>query len=253
MRVFAPGGTPDGIGIILDPHAVSVRCVYPLDGATAGRKLAGCGPMSDFDEQFRWRERLQIRVWVHWRKVTKFGISKKWDDIPCSEFFSDDTDDDLFYLPVLLDHNGTWTTSLFPNVQVIEKQVMGHAICYNDLKPNFDNLDEMMLYLGPDPWIPPDWQDCTDTVQAIIQEHPKSRGIWNEVVMDKPDDMSRAVQAVFYINPRNREQAYFEAERLGRKPVLELDPFDFAHLFQCPPTKEDKDVVPPTDKFDSVM
>lgn len=252
MHVFGPGGGQEGVGIILDPHAVSVQCVYPLDGATAGRELAGCGPMPGFDSQeIGWKERLQIRLWVHWRKATKFGFSKKWDDIPCSEFFSDAMDDD-FGSPVLMDHNSTWSLSMYMYIQFLENQVMGHELCYNDLKPNFDNRDTMLLYVGPEPWMPAEWQDCTNTMQAIIQEHPKSRGIWNEVVMDKPDDIGDAVQAVFYINPRNREQAYFEAERLGRKSVLQLDPFDFAHLFQCP-LEEDKSVVSPTEKLDSVM
>lgn len=33
---------------------------------------------------------------------------------------------------------------------------------------------------------------------------------------------------------QNQEEAFYEAERLGHKPVLALDPFDWKELFQCP-------------------
>jgi len=231
MRVFME----EGVGIILDPHAVSIHCVYPLDGATADREQKGCGAMREGPGSdpngFDWR----MRLWLYWRKITKFGFSKKWEDIPCSEFFEYELGPPE--PPILWDHNNTWTTFVSIYIQSLEAQV-GHVICYNDLEPNFDNRDMMLLYAGPEPWKPAEWQDCANTMQAIVQEHPKFRAIWNEVVMDSPDDTGEVVQAVFYINPEYREQAYFEAERLGRKTVLELDPFDLVNLFQCPPKEE---------------
>ncbi len=226
----------EGIGMILDPQAVSIQCLYPLDAGTIGRSNGGCGPNKDdgFDPSHRdWR----MIMWLYWRKITKFGYRKKWEDIPCSKFFNDDDmpPPNEMPPPMLMDHNNTWMSSMMLEVKYWEAQ-MGHVICYDDY-PNVTNYsgDGMLLYLGPEPWVPSEWDECVEETLKITKQYPKCRGIWNEVVMEKPDDLSAVVQAIFYINPQNREQAYWESERLGHKPVLALDPFDLEHLFQCPP------------------
>lgn len=229
LRVFEN----EGVGMIIDPLLVNVECVYPVDGMTVDRDGMGCGPLKDQDDRYGPRQPAWLmRLWVKWRKITKFGYSKKWEDIPCTEFFQGDFPpfDDI---TMLMDHNNTWTTSSYVYVQQVE-DIVGHTICYNDMTPTFSDLDMMLVYSGPDPWLPPQWQNCTDEMRKIVQENPKSRGIWNEVVIDNPTDLGQVVQALFYINPDNRENAYFEAERLGQRTVFELDPSDLSHAFQCP-------------------
>ena len=244
MRVFQN----EGVGMIVDPLAVDVKCVYPVDGMTTDRDGMGCGPLKDRGDWFgppqpAW----QIRLWVKWRKITKFGYSKKWEDIPCTDFFAGDEYFPFDNMPMLTDHNNTWTTISYMYVKHVEK-VVGHAVCYPDMNPDFGNRDMMLAYYGPEPWWPKQWQECTDEMQRIVQNNPKSRGIWNEVVIDNPMDVRQIVQAVFYINPVNREQAYFEAERLGQRTVFELDPFDLAQAFQCP-----LDLSLDIDKYESVL
>ena len=226
----------EGVGVILDPTAVTVRCLYPLDAATAGREQGGCGP-GTWGEDLDWR----VRWWIYWRKISKFGFKTKWQDIPCSKLL--DVPEDEAGPPLLMDHNNTWWSSAALLAHFLES-TFGHPVCYDDITPNFDDLHAMLVYAGPIAWMPHEWQDCTNSFSSIIHQHSTSLGIWNEIVMDRPSDMRSVIQAVFYINPRNREQAFYEAERLGRKPVLAVDPFDLQNLFQCPViNQEDEDMA----------
>lgn len=251
-RIFAPFHGAAGHGMAINPQEVEIQCVYPLDALTDKRQDQGCGKV-DFD--ISWRQKAYIKLNVYYRKYTRFPW-KKWEDIPCSGLWNSTKDGDLFDLQGrppgpfwsmkqagMIDRDQTWKSMLYITAEIV-KGIIGHTVCYDDVDPDFDD-GFMLPYFGDESWLPEEWNESANVTKAVIDQHPTSRGIWNEVVISHvpEEDYATAMEAMFYVlqpdNPdeeeENRRMAYSEAKRLGIEHVLEFDPKAAdTSLFRCP-------------------
>lgn len=229
LRVIGNGGL--GVGVVLDPEFVDPSCVYPIDGGTLSRDEMGCGEF-DFGKNIPRPKRLLMSAYAQYRKYTKFPTTA-WADIPCSEFFDDQ---EMPMVTSMVDENQTWKSFKWLQKNTFET-VMGHTVCFDDTVADFGNDRTLLLYAGDVPWSLDQWNETMSTMKSIIEQHPTSVGIWNEVVFQMPPGnklTSEMIQAVFYYGSSFRHAAAKEAKRLGNIPLLELDPRSRDQkVFQC--------------------
>jgi len=257
FRVVGPYFDPAPVGHILQPNATTIRCLYPIDGATDGREDEGCGPMRDdihygskgYDHA-KWYTKLLLKRKIIEFKNSRFGNNRTWDSIPCSEFLGSTAAN--FSSAVLGEVNNddrSWTYQR-TSEYIIQSwsYIMGHNICNTSQPlptPSFNDTD-FLVYFGPTPWQPQHWEEMLFLMKDAIVEHPSIQ-IWNEITLDVSADMlNDAVQAVFYvkggINPGRdtlaRRIAIAEARKL-HKPLLYVNLIHPSHdhseadLFQC--------------------
>lgn len=231
-------GEQTGIGMVLDPLKVDVNCIYPLDGISDNRGDFGCGKV---DWKFPWWQTQAFKLEIYWRKWRQFPHTQ-WKDIPCSKLLDFGKKGGMGSMIVgMVDHEGTTWKTMYYFLQQFLAALIGHTVCYDDTVPDFSNDKQMLTYFGDDSWLPSQWNESAHITQQVIQQHPTSQGIWNEVVMTQVDvqDYSKIVQALFYVDePHNdtfKNLAYAEAKRLGVEHVLEFDPqLAEQSLFRCP-------------------
>jgi hypothetical protein len=242
-RIFGGGG----IGMVIDGKVAAddIMCLYPLDGMTMDRSKAGCGPI-DAIEEMGWFGRFWVFARAYWTKLRWFGVTTRWDDIPCTKFMfsfytgespSTDDDDNLFFdMPAMLDHGGTWGTTLGVDAKLVGL-VLHHSCCFDDSVPDFQD-EAMLAYAGEEPWSPWQWNDNADMTKTVIEQHSASDGIWNEIVMKNltsQQDLKDRVQAIFYTDEEDSYQARTEAEQFGGIPLLKMDVSQPKTLFTCAP------------------
>jgi hypothetical protein len=229
FRVFGPR---EDVGLILDPFATSIQCLYPVDGVTDSRSMNGCGPTHDAiggSNNF-WRavEKYQIESY----KNQKFGKDTKWMDIDCNDMletflgpfpsggaFALNNTDCLKTvaggIPFIFESPIKYTYDVWSDV-------LGHAVC-NATKPwpepSF-NDEYGLLYFGSCAWVKSDWVGMVDTMIHLSSVYPKLE-FWNEVVVTKPKSMADIVQAVFVMDGSYEyKAAKWVAEDLGRPLIV---------------------------------
>jgi hypothetical protein len=256
FRVIGPPidvGPP--VGLVLRPSGTSIRCIYPVDGATDGRDDGGCGPLTD-DPRYgsqgydhaKWYRKLIMREEIVLVKNSHFGPDRPWESIPCADFFpappspsGGNTTADLQVLGSVekLD-NGTryeWRYQTQTRYMVdYWSHILGHTLCNQSAMPPEPSPnavgDEMLdlIWTAPFSWPPSEWHPVVEMMQLAIDDPPFSlRGnirIWNELVLDVPIDeqefASRAVQAVFYIKGISGIVVEEIARRVARREARRL-------------------------------
>jgi hypothetical protein len=106
--------TRDGIGHILDPSMMNVKCMYPTDGATIAQTVQGCGDFfpgqtiqgAKGASSLGFVEKWELRKLATRNKEFNFGIDCPWEDIPCDFMLTVSMDDDMAILWDWLDGFG---------------------------------------------------------------------------------------------------------------------------------------------------
>jgi hypothetical protein len=235
-----PGIT--GIGMVMNGQlaADDILCLYPLDGSVHTRSQQGCGPSEA--PRSGWIRRRMISARVYWTKMKYFGISTKWKDISCTNFFKrlDDipVNDNHLNIPVLLDQALTWGTYTTEMAKWLGWLIGKAPPCFDDSTPNFaDGFG--ITYIG-EPWTPSQWRENAEITRSVIAQHPTiAAGSYNEIVMktlSSKQALTARVQAIFYTDEADGERAArAEAANFGGIPVLKLDASQPAEFFiTCP-------------------
>jgi hypothetical protein len=227
FRIFGP---VDDVGLILDPRATEIQCLYPADGVTDGRSKNGCGPTHDAiggpNNFWRILEKYQIESY----KNQKFGKDTNWMDIDCKDMLATFMGPLPFGIFALNNTNCGKTVaggipfeyeSPIKYTFDVWSGILGHAVC-NATKPwpepSFNDEDGL-LYFGSCVWGKSDWIGMVDTMMNLGSVYPNLL-FWNEIVLPKPKHMADIVQAVFVKDGSYEYQsAKWEAEHLGR-PLL---------------------------------
>lgn len=244
------------VGLVLRPSGTSIRCVYPVDGATDGRDGKGCGPInsdprhgSQGYDHASWYRKVLVRAEIVQEKNSLFGPNRTWESIPCSGFFDDEfpgvqifgtavarrthNDDDD-------DGGGThydWFYQTGPQCLIDYKSyILGHTLCNRSAMPpepspaRLGNATIDLIYVGPSSWPPHEWPAVVELMQSALDDPPFSLQeklkIWNELVLDAPIDdeefASRAVQAVFYIKGTSGIVVEEIARRIAQREAVRL-------------------------------
>lgn len=225
FRIFGPR---EDVGLILDPFATEIQCLYPVDGVTDQRSINGCGPTYDAIDGSSniWRsiEKYQIESY----KNQMFGKDTKWMDIDCEDMlgtfvgpfpfggaFALNNTDCLETvaggIPFLFASPVKYTYDVWSNL-------LGHAVCNATVpwpEPSFDD-EGALLYLGSCAWRKSNWVGMVDTMMNLASEY-LSLEFWNEIVLTKPKHMADIVQAVFVMDGSyDYQAAKWVAKDLGR-------------------------------------
>jgi hypothetical protein len=249
------------VGLILRPSGTSIRCIYPVDGATDARDGRGCGPLTNDPsygsqgyDHAKWYRKMLYREEIVRSKNSLFGPNRTWESIPCTDFLSGTMPagvNSSTYLPIIgfVDRNASRSEWRYETQEEYTvdywSHVLGHTLCNrSDMPPEpspdtlVKNATSALIYFGPFSWRTHEWDTVVKLMQSAIDDPPFALGgrlgVWNELVLDVPIDerefASRAVQAVFYIKGISgtvtellaRRIAQREARRL-QKPLLYID------------------------------
>ncbi|KAL3934745.1 MAG: hypothetical protein SGBAC_009603 [Bacillariaceae sp.] len=231
-----------GIGLILDPSLVDVRCLYPTDAGTLARDKKGCGPMA-YDRfggsqgasslKKHPLKRHETRKFLTDYKNMNFGRNTKWEDIDCMEFFdSSPIQIDRFW--GFIDENGNnstavqyYSSSALSNANI--GAIMGHDVCTVGIEPDYAAW-RFPLYYDAKSWDPQDFKEVIDLEMEFIQNATTSGDlIWNEFVISLPVELPPLVLGIFYMNDnatgkrsKRREAAKRQAKTFGGLPVFVL-------------------------------
>jgi hypothetical protein len=175
FRVVVPPvnlGVP--VGLVLQPSATNINCLYPLDAATDQRDDDGCGPVTrdpkygskGYDHQ-SWYGKALARAQIVEYKRYAFP-NRTWNSIPCGEFLQsgdpNSPNANLTKNIVLADleeddnhQEGEWYFQTETEYTVEDySYIMGHDVCNRSSpfpKPIF-NESSFLLYKGPNSWSP---------------------------------------------------------------------------------------------------
>lgn len=273
FRVFrgaSPQQLPVTVGMVIDPTAMEIQCLYPSDGLTGGRddlvingKTAqACGPVNTdprfgskgYDHLPRWKKILVRAAWNAYAQHN-FGNNRS---VSCRDFFFQPDDDgkEIMATPVYLKERRDDETACsdrdnpeftfydyieFP-VQDAEYMVQ-HKLCEPSSNTTKFHRNDWFLYAGRCSWRPDQFTDMLRTMQKLDREHPKVQN-WNEIVFDRPkdNDLANAVQAVFFVewpgmddavNQRaHYRNAVQQAQKLG-KHLFKVHWKEERPLFTC--------------------
>ena len=220
------GGRSFNVGVVANPRALTLRCIYPTDGATSVRDDGGCGPFL-FDTEYgsrgaaRLSERqlAQERAWMQNYTRARYP-GKDWRQIECDPFFADRHFKVYF-------NASTWRArandvsaceamkrkasdggggggdgelryeSLFGLYQKQQSAIYGAPLC-TDHTPALGSFWE---YVGECSWAPNEWQSMVDAMNSWFSS-PDGKLLWNELVAPKPASLAEEVglvRAVFYM------------------------------------------------------
>ena len=223
------------VGVIARPQALTLRCMYPSDGATSVRDDDGCGPFF-FDSVYGSRgaarlgvERLaQERAWMEEYRNSRYP-GRDWRDIECQSFFA--TDHFLLYFNAT-----TWRAkdananaceamkrsasvgvpaadlaheSIFEMYKKQQSAIYGAPLCVDHNVA----LGHFWEYVGECSWAPTEFQAMVDAMNAWFaptkvpsptpQDPSGTRPLlWNELVAPQPASLAQEaalVRAVFYM------------------------------------------------------
>lgn len=250
----AGGGLYPSIGgVIADPHALDIRCLYPVDGGTDLREDNGCGPWvndtvfgANGASQMTPEQLAQARAWIRAYTQENFP-GRSWQDISCDDFFGP------WYLPLN-------ATAFHPGANTAAACTALTNGVYNVTYENFRStfaaqfaayngapvctVSEPVVkrgyyieYVGECAWQPTQWQAMVDAMDQWFFPSTTRLGLsqWNEVVATLPStlaDEAAIARAVFYIKTAGmnatsvallRRWAALNGDMWGGKPILELD------------------------------
>lgn len=254
------------IGMVADPHALDLRCVYPTDGGTDGRDDGGCGPLA-LDPFYgsggakalgplgRARAALKFKRYFHRR----FGSNTTWKDVTCLELFGAEVfRDGTSWQPkgkqeaacaAMKASYSNDTIQWEPMISVYERAeqaIVGKPVCsVKDPDPNF-GPSNFLEYDGFCSWEPGEFAQAYSWMLGFKRQYQNVKQ-WNEVVA-KPvfgDELRASARALFFIRPIGADAKLVEALAyvanqnaiaLGGKPVLVLDvakAIKTGTLFEC--------------------
>ena len=259
-------GFPLYIGMVVDPTAHEIQCLYPVDAMAAGRDdLVGddgvtakaCGPVwndprfgsKGFDNLPVWK---QLLIRAGWNEYARYFFENN-RNVSCKVFFGqamdekEPLDDGML---VIQEANQTQACQGRPTDFVyqtyvdalatdIEHQV-GHKLCKQSRRhPYFDRF-HYLTYSGRCSWRPEQFADMLATMKTIDKLHPRVLN-WNEIVLDRPTNLSDSVQAVFYVeqwSDGENDRKYYrnaqsQAQQLGKHLFTVQREDHHKPLFQC--------------------
>lgn len=257
------------VGVVADPAALDLQCLYPTDGGTDARDENGCGPLisdplygSHGASNLTAAERAAFKQYVD-DQIAKSFPGKTWQQIPCAALTSmagTALANGTSWLPdsnaagaceeMKQGKRGLNFTTLPAVVASMWEAIVGERLC-TAAPPQIDTYGHWFEYDGPCSWRPTEWQQMVDAMLRWFSPHDAALGPggwWNEIVAAWPAsaaEFARIAQAVFYIatpqmDARTLAATKAAAERnarmYGGRPLLVIDSAKFlagGPLFAC--------------------
>lgn len=253
IRVSHVPQLPTGVGMVVDPLAVDIQCLFPADGDSAlrddsisnGSVAKGCGPVAvdphygskGFDRLPKWK---QVFERAFWNEYAQRNFQND-PNVSCTDFFfqNDDGPRKLETMMYLRDLNPDICFDEFSYrnyIQILVDDVeykVQHKVC-QDSNSSKLHRNNWFIYWGRCSYQPSEFEAMMDTMKRLNEQMAQN---WNEVVLDRPETLKDVIQAIFYVewpfNPHNQYPNAVRQAKKMEKHLLKLHWKDDKPLFHC--------------------